>query len=117
MIGTLRRIDRDWYIEHRYPLMDRPILVGVRWKILESRTTGPLAPELVDGLSVTYKGPNTPTWEAYKDGAYRVLTAQQSGEQLEAQPVPPPTVRKGTELRWYLGRWETYSKRDGWIRP
>ena len=33
----------------------------------------------------------------------------------ETEPVPAPKVRKGTETRWHGGRWEKYSKREGWV--
>jgi len=33
----------------------------------------------------------------------------------ESEPVPPPRVRRGIELRWYRGRWEKLLKREGWV--
>lgn len=33
---------------------------------------------------------------------------------IESRPVDPPKVRRNVEIRYNAGRWETYSKKDGW---
>ena len=115
MTGTLTHTATAHYVEHRYPLMDRPLSVGVRWLIVGSRRTGPFAPSLTDeGVELTYA--ERDTWKAYQQGDYLIVETQKMGEPLQEQEVPRPKVRKGIDLRYYLGKWEKYSKREGWVR-
>lgn len=35
---------------------------------------------------------------------------------VESAPVPKPKgLRKTTQVRWYYGRWQKYSHKDGWV--
>lgn len=34
---------------------------------------------------------------------------------VERRPVPPPKVKKGTEIRWHEGAWQKLSARKGWV--
>lgn len=115
MQATLRKIDRDWYLEYFHSGFTAPVLIGIRWKILSARSAGyGAAAPLTDGMSFEYRAP---IWTHYAgSGNYWHVQTEEQGDPLPDQPIPQPKVRKGIEVRYHAGRWEKYSQREGWIR-
>lgn len=117
MIGTIRKRGNSFVIEYQYPATAEPVWIGVRWTIVDSRRTGPFAPALTIGTEVRYA--NDPIdrvlWQAYAQGDYLKVWTERDGTPMDAEPIPCPKVRKGIDTRYYCGRWEKYSKREGWI--
>ena len=117
MQGTLIGAPGRWRIRHAYPTHDRPVMIAVDWDVTGARRTGPMAPDMAAGLAVTWKRAPTSggTWEAYQQGDWLVIDTAPEGTIAPEEPIPPPRVRKGAEPpRYRCGRWETYTRRDGW---
>lgn len=114
MTGTIARHNGQLVIEYQYPSTTAPVLIGVRWAVLDAKRTGPFAPALEPGLIVSYR--QADTWQAYAQGDYLLISSAHDGTPMEDTPIVCPKVRKGTDTRYYCGRWEKYSKREGWIR-
>lgn len=113
MVATVRHHAGQLVLEYQYPSTTAPVLIGVRWPIVDAKRTGPFAPELADGLVVSYR--QSDRWQAYAQGDYLIVHSAHEGTPMTDQPIVCPKVRKGIETRYYCGRWEKYSKRDGWI--
>lgn len=113
MTGTIRQYNGQLVIEYQYPATVEPVLIGVRWAVEGAKRTGPFAPELTPGIVVSYR--DRDTWQAYAQGDYLIVHSAHEGTPMDATPIDCPKVRKGTETRYYCGRWEKYSKREGWI--
>lgn len=113
MTGTIQRHNGQLVIEYQYPATDKPVLIGVRWAVVDATRTGPFAPMLEAGLSVSYR--QADRWQAYAQGDYLLVSSAHEGTPMADQPIVCPKVRKGIETRYYCGRWEKYSKREGWI--
>ena len=118
-----------WFIESTFAAFEKPELIRNRYPIIGARPArgnmGP-APILAHGLEVTYvrdssypfpdiQGGKACRWTAYKDGAYLEVEAGNTCTQQITEEIPAPKVRKGTEIRYQYGRWEKFSKREGWI--
>jgi hypothetical protein len=119
-----------WYIESSFAQSSEPILITNRYRVIGAEPArgnmGP-APEFCAGLQVTYvrdssyphpkaKGGKACRWSAYKHGAYLHVHADSEATEQITTPIECPKVRKGIETRYHLGRWEKYSKREGWVR-
>lgn len=64
---------------------------------------------LHDGRVSCYMGNGS-----YIDGALE-HGGQTQAISVETTDAAPPKVRKGIEIRWQDGRWQKYSKKDGWV--
>jgi hypothetical protein len=45
-----------------------------------------------------------------------VIPGNRKPDESTTREVPPPKVRKGTEIRWQFGKWEKLLKTRGWVR-
>jgi len=114
IVGTVRQRGADWFVEHSYSLHSEPALAIVSWKVIGSRRTGGLAPDLVDGLRLDSVS-DQDRWQAYRQGEYLTLFTEHQGT-IRKEPLPCPKVRRGIETRYRDGQWERYLKMEGWVR-
>jgi hypothetical protein len=114
MTGIVRQKDGQWYVTRATSQMSKPVLDTVSWAVIDSRHTGPSAPELIDGLEVTWAGYGTDRWQAYRYGCYLVLSAAHTGT-IESCNFPCPKVRANIETRYRDGVWQKYLKTKGWV--
>lgn len=114
MTGKITLIGHDYHVGNEYPMLSEPTRIITLWRVLAHRVTGPQAPELAAGLEVQYLTGSDTTWQAYRQGAYLVLTTERDGQHSTA-PIPCPKVRAGIETRYRDGRWEKYPKSSGWV--
>lgn len=117
---VIRHRDRRAYAVWSDYLTNEPILRQLWW-LLDVQPgqllTGGLAS--LDYGKVTAQT-NTPFRERVTVGILDGKTERPAGGQAEAafveeHPVPPPTVRKGVEVRWHEGKWQKYLKAKGWV--
>ena len=115
LAGIVRHRGNEWFVENVASAFSAPVHVTTAWRVTGARRRamyGP-APELVEGLAVTYPT-GGPAWQAHEHGNYLVLETEERGTQTE-MPYPCPRVRRGTETRYHNGAWQKYSQRAGWI--
>lgn len=112
--GIIRRRGAQWFVDHTTPRDREPQLETVAWKItgtIKRGFYGP-APDLAEGLTVTWD--HGRPWQAHEHGNYLVLETEREGT-VTLAPFPCPKVRAGIDTRYQDGRWQKYSKREGWI--
>ena len=112
MTGKITLIGHDYYVGNEYPMLSEPTRIITLWRVLAHRVTGAGAPELEAGLEVQYLAGSDTTWQAYRQGAYLVLTTEREGQNSTA-PIPSPKVRRGIATRYHDGHWQKFTKR-GW---
>lgn len=117
LIGTIEKTDGTFYVASSDPDYFKPALRTIRWKIIGAAPAngnyGPV-PRLDEnvGAEVTLRGGN---FELYRNGAYLILLTEENGT-VSHEPIPMPKVRAGIATRYDGGRWQKYSKREGWTR-
>ena len=117
MKAIVKKIGSDFFVEYSAPSAIDPTMIISRWKIVEASTSGnrAFAPELAEGLEVTYILNSISGWQAYQQGGWLQIRTLEKSEAPELRPIPCPRVRKGTETRWANCQWEKYSRQKGWI--
>lgn len=126
--GVVQGDDRaGWRIESAYSDHSKPELITLSYPIIGAAPArgnfGP-APILAPGLRCSYvtgsaypfpdiQGGKACRWSAYGGGAYLEITAANQGT-VAITPIACPKVRAGLETRYYSGRWQKYTKKDGW---
>jgi hypothetical protein len=116
--GKIIELAKDRYgFEYLDPHYSEPTIIRQVWPIVALSTRGMTycrieeaigkPASLTDGRVSCYLGQGN-----YVGGALPELGATKSII-MEETPAPRPKCR--SELRWQNGRWQKYSKRQGWI--
>lgn len=127
MDGILRGTpETGWRIVSQFSQFNEPKMVTNTYTVFGMRPGrggyGP-AGEPKDGLEARYirdsrhefDGRTAVRWSVYcGNGSYLDIVAAETAEQT-VDDLPCPKVRKGIETRYRYGKWEKYSKREGWV--
>jgi len=111
----LVKIDEKYFVETSWFHQTEPKVIIVQWPILLASYIPDPIPDFEVKPESTV-GDHT-NWTLYcGQGQYMTLVTPKYGQSSE-RDVPPPKVRKETEIRWKenLGGWQKYDKRKGWI--
>jgi hypothetical protein len=119
MVGKIVSRDGKLFVLYETSDFSEPKITHIWWQIV--RTTGnPYhCNRPAEGDVATFRGNGE--WSTH-DGKTNVTSGSVntgSGDSKAAHVVtfsaPAPKVRSNVETRWQDGRWQKYSKRQGWI--
>ena len=117
LTGIIVRTPDAYYVESSYPEYSEPIMRTLRWKVTGARPAngnyGP-APQLEDNIGAEVTHSPGRGFLLYRNGAYTLLETEENAS-VSTAPIPCPKVRAGIATRYYSGRWQKCSKRDGWV--
>lgn len=119
LTGTIIKNGSTLAIECTSPLFNEPKATRHVWEIAHYHVSGASwrgADEAIgkqatisDGRITCYLGNGSRLDGTLANGGATEAVA------VETVDIPPPKVRNGTGIRYRSGRWEKYSKKDGWI--
>jgi len=118
MQGVLREREGALYVVYETTKDSEPQRVRMWWLVQQTRGNQYSANRPEAGDKATANG-DSHSWGCYREGCGSTGSVSFPGNQqaafVETEDVPQPKVRKGIEIRWYQGRWQKYTKREGWI--
>ncbi len=118
MQGTLVERDGKLYVLYSSPCTLTPELCKSWYRVLRCDNYCAYAPLPGDRVHDVYPG----IWNAFRDGGRDggahtgtvIVDEKATPEHFSREPIPPPKVRGGKELRWYRGQWEKLMAK-GWV--
>lgn len=97
------------------PMHDKPVLVRSYWPL--GRSAGEFFRDYEVGPGHEVREDRPYEEYSFRHTCYDVVLRIPPGSsqaKTEREPIPQPKVRKGVEVRYYNGRWEKYTKKEGW---
>lgn len=117
---TIRYRDRTWFIVSEYSISSEPKIRRLWWKITHGERVCALNPDEHDGNNLhrhdtgSYTVLSRNGYTGYDRISVRCMPNAEA-DIVEEEDFECPKTRKGIDTRYQYGRWEKYSKRDGWI--
>jgi hypothetical protein len=120
MKATIQYHDKVWYVVSEYAIFSEPKIRRLGWKVTSGERLGALNPDEHNGNELyrhdtgSYTVLSRNGYTGFDRISVRVAPDAQA-DFVEEEVFDCPKVRKNVETRYHDGRWQKYSKREGWI--